>query len=104
MNARAEVIILGSGIAGSSLATEFADRRSIVLLEADDSPGRHATGRSAAMFFESYGNPVIRVLTRASRAFLSYPPPDFASISLLQPRATSSGSSDATPQEVCNGR
>ena len=31
----------------------------------------HSTGRSAAMFMESYGPPGVRALTRASRAFMS---------------------------------
>lgn len=39
--------------------------------------GQHSTGRSAAMFLESYGGPVVRALTRASRAFLEQPPDGF---------------------------
>lgn len=34
----------------------------------------HTTGRSAAMFLESYGGPTIRALTTASRAYLTDPP------------------------------
>lgn len=83
---RADVIILGAGMAGSSLAAELAGRRSVVLIEAEDQPGRHSTGRSVAMFFESYGNATIRALTRASRAFLSAPPAGFASMPLINPR------------------
>lgn len=69
-----DVIILGAGMAGASLAAELAPHRKVVLVEIEDQPGRHATGRSAAMFFESYGNATVRTLTRASRAFLERPP------------------------------
>jgi D-arginine dehydrogenase len=69
-----DVIVLGAGMAGASIAAELAPRRRLLLLEVEDQPGRHATGRSAAMFFESYGNATVRALTRASRAFLERPP------------------------------
>jgi D-arginine dehydrogenase len=86
-NTRCDVIILGAGMAGASLAAELAGRCSVVLVETEDQPGRHTTGRSAAMFFESYGNATIRALTRASRAFLEHPPAGFAAHALLTPRA-----------------
>jgi len=82
-----DVIVLGAGMAGASLAAELAPHRSVLLLEVEDQPGRHATGRSAAMFFESYGNATIRALTRASRAFLAAPPAGFCAVPLLSPRA-----------------
>ncbi len=85
---QADVIVLGGGMAGTSLAAELASKRSVVLLEIEEQPGRHATGRSAAMFFESYGNETIRALTRASRSFLTLPPADFAEVPLLTPRAS----------------
>jgi glycine/D-amino acid oxidase-like deaminating enzyme len=40
----------------------------VVLLEAEDVFGYHATGRSAAMYEPNYGNKVINTLTRASHA------------------------------------
>ena len=86
MTAHADVIVLGAGMAGASLAAELAPHRSVLLVEVEDQPGRHATGRSAAMFFESYGNATIRALTRASRAFLSQPPAGFAERPFLSPR------------------
>jgi D-arginine dehydrogenase len=49
-------------------------------------PGMHSTGRSAAMFMESYGTPQVRALTRASRPFLSAPPAGFADVPLITPR------------------
>jgi len=82
-----DVIVLGAGMAGASVAAELAPQRRALLLELEDQPGRHTTGRSAAMFFESYGNATVRGLTRASRAFLEQPPEGFADVALMTPRA-----------------
>jgi len=46
----------------------------------------HSTGRSAAMFMESYGPPQVRALTRASRAWYQQPPSGFADAPILSPR------------------
>ena len=86
MSARADVLIVGAGIAGSSLAFELAGRASVLLLEREPQPGYHSTGRSAAMLTETYGSPLVRRLATASRSFLERPPPDFADRSLLSPR------------------
>jgi D-arginine dehydrogenase len=82
----ADVIVLGAGMAGASIAAELAPSRRVILLETEEQPGLHATGRSAAMFFESYGNETVRALTRASRHFLVQPPAGFADAPLLSPR------------------
>ena len=81
-----DLIIVGAGIAGASLAYRVAGRRSVLLLEREAQPGYHSTGRSAAMFMESYGPPAVRALTRASRAFYEQPPAGFAEVPLLAPR------------------
>ncbi len=82
----ADVLIVGAGIAGASAAAELASDRSVILVEAEDQPGYHSTGRSAAMFTETYGPPAIRALTAASRDFLGTPPDGFAATPLLLPR------------------
>jgi D-arginine dehydrogenase len=82
----AEVLVIGAGIAGVSLAAELAPFRRVLVLEMEDYPCYHTTGRSAALFAEGYGSPVIRWLTQASRAFLEAPPPGFAEHALLTPR------------------
>lgn len=82
----ADVLVIGAGIAGASVAAELAPRRRVALLEMEDHPGYHTTGRSAAVFAEAYGNEVVRALTRASRAFLASPPPAFSEHPLLLPR------------------
>ena len=83
---RRDVIVLGAGMAGASLAAELSDESRVTLIEIEEQPGRHATGRSAAMFFESYGNTTIRALTRASRNFLEFPPSEFAHAPFLSLR------------------
>ena len=81
-----DVIILGAGIAGASLAWRLAGQRSVVLVERETQPGYHSTGRSAAMFMESYGPSATRALTRASRAFYEQPPVGFAAEPLMRLR------------------
>lgn len=81
-----EVAIVGAGIAGASLAFRLAPKVSVLLLEAEIQPGLHSTGRSAAMFMESYGPPQVRALTRASRGFYEQPPQGFAEVPLVGPR------------------
>lgn len=53
-------------MAGASLAAAIGSRARVVLLEAEDMPGRHATGRSAAFWSETYGGPAVQPLTTAS--------------------------------------
>lgn len=81
-----EVIIVGAGIAGASLAAFLSATHRVLLLEAESQPGYHSTGRSAAMFMESYGTPTIRALTRASRSFYTAPPAGFSATPLIAPR------------------
>lgn len=48
--ARTDVLIVGGGIAGASLAARLAAARHVTLIEAEDLCGRHSTGRSAAFW------------------------------------------------------
>ena len=82
----ADVLIIGGGIAGASLAFELAASASVLLLEQETQCGYHSTGRSAASFTENYGNALIRRLALASRAFLSEPPSGFTDVPLMMPR------------------
>jgi D-arginine dehydrogenase len=79
-------VVVGAGIAGASVAWHLAAHGRVALLERESQPGYHATGRSAAMFMESYGTPMVRALTRASRAFYEQPPMGFAEHPILMPR------------------
>jgi D-arginine dehydrogenase len=82
-----EILIIGAGIAGASAAAELARTHRVMLLEAETAPGYHSTGRSAAVFSESYGNSTVRALTRASRDFFYHPPPQFSAHPLLKARS-----------------
>ncbi|GGG18146.1 FAD-dependent catabolic D-arginine dehydrogenase DauA [Rhodococcoides trifolii] len=79
-----DIIVIGGGIAGVSLGYELADDHSVLLLERESTLAFHTTGRSAALFLETYGNLPIRALTTASRSFLENPPFD---AELLSPRS-----------------
>jgi D-arginine dehydrogenase len=84
----ADVIVVGSGIAGASVAALLSATRNVILLEGEPRPGYHSTGRSAALFSEIYGNAVIRALTRASREFLHHPPEAFCGGPLTKTRSS----------------
>ncbi|MEI9997532.1 MAG: FAD-dependent oxidoreductase [Rhizomicrobium sp.] len=78
--------VIGAGMAGASLAAELAREGTVLLVEREDAPGRHTTGRSAALYSPSYGNAAIRALTLASRPFFDVPPDGFAQYPLLSLR------------------
>ncbi|MBN9464017.1 FAD-binding oxidoreductase [Brevundimonas sp.] len=83
-----DVIVIGAGIAGAGVAAELSATHRVLLLEQESEPGRHATGRSAALYSAIYGGDQIRALTQASRAFFHSPHDDFTSARLLQPRGS----------------
>lgn len=84
--ATADFLIVGGGIAGASVGFWLARHGRVLLLEREEQPGYHSTGRSAALFWEGYGTPQVRALTCASRAFLEAPPPGFGAHPILSPR------------------
>ncbi len=88
MNVRSfDVILIGAGMAGVSAAAQLAGRGAeVAVVETEASPGVHATGRSVAVFTENYGNRTVRLLTVASRPFLSDPPEGFSQVPLLKTR------------------
>lgn len=81
-----DAIIIGAGIAGTSAGYFLANQAKVLVLEREAQPGVHSTGRSAALFSETYGNAQVRALTRASRAFFDRPPRGFVDGELLAPR------------------
>ena len=83
---QADFLVIGGGIAGASLGYFLAPHGRVIVLERESQPGYHATGRSAALFMESYGTPQVRALTMASRAFLFDPPAGFSEHPLVSPR------------------
>ncbi|MGH7023458.1 MAG: NAD(P)/FAD-dependent oxidoreductase [Caulobacteraceae bacterium] len=85
MTAR-DFLVIGSGIAGASLACELAPHARVTVVEQEDRPGYHTSGRSAAMYIESYGARPVRQLTAASRDFFEAPPAGFTDNPILIPR------------------
>jgi D-arginine dehydrogenase len=65
-----DIAVIGAGMAGASLAAELAPHARVLLAEAEDRPGYHATGRSAAFWEECYGGPEVVPLTLASGPYL----------------------------------
>ena len=83
-----DAVVIGAGMAGASAAYFLAPHARVAVLEREAHPGVHATGRSAALFSETYGSPQVRALTRATRPFLQRPPAGFAAHPILAPRGT----------------
>ncbi|HEV2621023.1 MAG TPA: FAD-binding oxidoreductase [Frateuria sp.] len=81
-----DVIVIGAGMAGASVAYFLAPHARVLVLEREAYAGMHSTGRSAALFSETYGSPQVRALTRATRPFLAHPPEGFAGAPILTPR------------------
>ena len=80
-----DIIVIGAGIAGASVAYELASGARVAVLEMESQPGYHTTGRSAAVYSESYGPAPIRALTSQARAFFENPPDVFGQEPLLTP-------------------
>lgn len=79
-------VVIGAGIAGASVAAELAANGSVLLIERENQPGYHTTGRSAALFSQVYGPDQIRALSRASSRFYQNPPPGFTEHQLVHRR------------------
>jgi D-arginine dehydrogenase len=63
---RVDVLVVGGGMAGVSVAYELAAHAHVLLVEAEPALAAHTTGRSAAIYAPSYGGPAVRALTAAS--------------------------------------
>jgi D-arginine dehydrogenase len=88
MTATADFVVVGGGIAGASAAYELAAVGSVVLVEQEATHGHHTTGRSAALYTESYESGTVRKLVMASRSHLESPPEDFVEGPILSPLPT----------------
>ena len=81
-----DVVVIGAGIAGSTSATALAADCRVALIEAEDAPGYHSSGRSAALWILNYGPPDVRRLTGLSRPFFESPPVGFTDHPLMSRR------------------
>ncbi|MGO4188464.1 NAD(P)/FAD-dependent oxidoreductase [Pseudarthrobacter sp. TAF60_1] len=64
MAAQYDVLIVGGGIAGLSLASALAGRCTVALVEAEQELAYHTSSRSARQLIPSYGPAVVQELTR----------------------------------------
>lgn len=86
MRSEYDILVVGAGIAGASVAANLAPSARVLLAEMERAPGYHTTGRSAALFSKTYGPSPIRALSRASEAFFLDPGPEFAPHPILTRR------------------
>ncbi len=80
-----DILIIGGGIAGASLAWQLAPLAHVIVLEMESAPGYHASGRSATHLNLSVGREPMRRLTRLSLPFFLSPPEGFCATPLLSP-------------------
>ena len=81
-----DFVVIGAGMAGLSAAAALAEHGKVLVLEQEDHPAYHSTGRSAALFTLAYGSGLIRSLAACSRPLFEDPPDGFADNPLLTPR------------------
>ncbi len=81
-----DCIIIGCGIAGASLAYFLSERgmTDILILEREEQPGYHATGRAAGVLAELDPIPSVNRLKILSAPFLRNPPNGFSENPILR--------------------
>ena len=82
-----DFLIIGAGIGGTSCAHWLAARHSVIVLEMEEQPGYHTTGRSVAVYTEAYGPRIIRALAIGGGDFFRNPPASFTEVPLARPHA-----------------
>lgn len=66
-----DVLVIGGGIAGLSVAARLSRHAIVTVLEGENAPGYHASGRSVAFAHYGLGNAPVRSLTALSMAELA---------------------------------
>lgn len=84
---RADVVVIGGGIAGVSVGHYLAEAGlDVTLVEREPQLASHTTGRSAAVLYESYGSRSNQRLTAASLGFFRSPPDELVDVPLVRRR------------------
>ena len=83
---RADVLIVGGGIAGASVGSFLAPHLGVVLVEREDGFGYHSTGRSAAEWTAVHYLGLMRAVVLFGKGFFDAPPPGFATVPLCRRR------------------
>ncbi len=81
-----DLVVIGGGIAGASIAYELAAARTVLLLEAEPVLAMHSTGRSAATYIPGHGVGPVRALVAASRPRFAALAAELDAPPLLSPR------------------
>ncbi len=92
-----DIAVIGAGAAGLGIAFYLSEHAHVVVLEREEQPAYHSSGRSAAMYIEGYENPEVAELTSAGRDFFYTPPEVYTDVPLLHPRG---GMTAAGPGEL----
>ena len=83
---RADVLVIGGGIAGASAGYFLAPHARVVLIEREDGFGYHSTGRSAAEWTAVHYLGLMRAVVLYGQAFFDAPPAGFADVPLYRKR------------------
>ena len=84
--AECDIVVVGAGVAGLSAGFFLSQGASVTVLEAEEQPAYHSSGRSAALYIEGYENEVVAGLTAMSGNFFKQPPAAFSQTPLLHDR------------------
>ncbi len=82
-----DFLIIGAGIGGTSCAHWLARDHAVIVLEMEDQPSYHTTGRSVAVYTEAYGPRTVRALAKSGQPFFLEPPEGFTEVPLCRPQA-----------------
>ncbi|MGO4805651.1 NAD(P)/FAD-dependent oxidoreductase [Arthrobacter sp. 2MCAF15] len=102
MSAHYDVVIVGGGIAGLSLASALAGQCSVALIEAEQTLAYHTSARSARQLIPSYGPPVVQELTARTLDVIAAQDADRPE-PVLSPRSFMLIGDDATVQAEASG-
>ena len=67
MTTDCDFLVIGAGVSGAAAAWELAALGSTILLDMEDQPGYHSSGRSAALYTPNYGPALVRDCADALR-------------------------------------